>query len=109
MRGIFTTHLVSEEAARDIDLLATDHHNLLAGENLLGDDGRQPTQKVPLAIDDNGGGGEGRHLEGLRSMPFSLEFRNSRYTLRKSNTNLGVKRVISDESNDGRLYSHLED
>ena len=67
MRGIFTTHRVSKEAARGVDLFATDHHNLLAGENLLGDDGRQPTQKVPLAIDDNGGGGEGRHLEGLRS------------------------------------------
>jgi hypothetical protein len=51
-------HLVAEEAARDVDLLAANDDNLLAIEDLLGDDGGQATKQMALAVDDDGGGGE---------------------------------------------------
>ena len=54
-------HLVAEEAARNVDLLAPDDDNLLAVENLLRDNRSEATKKMALAVDDNGGGGEGGH------------------------------------------------
>lgn len=44
--------LVAEERAGDVDLLATDHNEALAVEDLLGDDGSQTTEKVAATIDD---------------------------------------------------------
>lgn len=38
------TCLVPEEAAADVDLLATYNDNLLARENLFGDNGRKTAQ-----------------------------------------------------------------
>ena len=55
------THLVAEEAARDIDLLAPDDNNLLAVEDLLRDNRSKSAQKMALAVYDDGGGGEGGH------------------------------------------------
>jgi hypothetical protein len=54
-------HLVAEEAARDVNLLAPDYDNLLSIQNLLGDNGRQPAQQMALAINDDGARGEGGH------------------------------------------------
>lgn len=45
--------LRSEELARDVEGLAADDDDLLATEQLLGDDGCKTTQKVALAIDDD--------------------------------------------------------
>jgi hypothetical protein len=46
--------LVPEETARNVDLLTTNNHNFLTGENLLRDDGGQSTKEVTLAINDDG-------------------------------------------------------
>ena len=54
-------HLVAEETAGDVDLLAPDDNNLLAVENLLRDNRSETTKKMALAVNDNGGGGEGGH------------------------------------------------
>ena len=56
-------HLVAEEAARDVDLLAPHNDNLLPTQNLLGDNGCQPAQEMALAINNDGGRGEGGHRE----------------------------------------------
>ena len=56
-------HLVAEEAARDVDLLAPDDDDLLAAQNLLRDYGRQPSKEMALAINNDGGRGEGGHRE----------------------------------------------
>lgn len=59
------THLVPEEAAANVDLLATDDDDLLARESLLGNYGGQPTEQVSLPVDDDGSRGERRgHFEG---------------------------------------------
>ena len=50
----YVTHLVTEEAARDVDLLAPHNDNLLAVQNLLGDNRGQPAKKMALAINDDG-------------------------------------------------------
>ena len=55
------SHLVAEETARDVDLLASHDDNLLAGEDLLRDDRGQSTKEMTLAIDDDGCRGEGGH------------------------------------------------
>jgi hypothetical protein len=55
------THLVTKEAPWDVDFLASYNDNLLAVQNLLGNNGRQPTKKVTLAIDDDGGRRNGGH------------------------------------------------
>ena len=55
------THLVAEEAARNVDLLAPDDDNLLAIQNLLRDYRGQPSEQMALAINDDGGRGEGGH------------------------------------------------
>ena len=54
-------HLVAEETAGDVDLLAPDDNNLLAVEDLLRDNRSKATQKMALAVNDDGGGGEGGH------------------------------------------------
>lgn len=57
--------LVPEEAAANIDLLTSDNDDLLAVKSLLGDGGRQTTQEMALAVDDNGRRGERGHFRGL--------------------------------------------
>ena len=59
-------HLVAEETAGDVDLLAPDDDNLLAIEDLLRDNRREATQKMALAVNDDGGGGEGGHGGSVR-------------------------------------------
>ena len=54
-------HLVAEEAARDVNLLAPNDDNLLAVQDLLGHNGGQPTEEMALAINDDGARGEGGH------------------------------------------------
>ena len=56
-------HLVAEEAAGDVDLLAPDDDNLLAVQNLLRHDRRKPSEEMALAINNDGGRGEGGHRE----------------------------------------------
>ena len=55
-------HLVAEETAGDVDLLAPDDDNLLAVKDLLRDNRSKPAQKMALAVNDDGGGGEGGHV-----------------------------------------------
>jgi hypothetical protein len=55
-------HLVAEETSADVDLLTADDHNLLSGEDLLGDNGCKTTKEVALAINHDGSGGECRHI-----------------------------------------------
>jgi hypothetical protein len=55
------SHLVSEERARDVDLLAPDNNDFLAIENLLGDDGRQTTEEMAFPVDDNRSRGDCSH------------------------------------------------
>ncbi len=60
-------HLVAEETAGNVDLLAPNDDNLLAAKDLLRDNRSKAAQKMALAVNDNGGGGEGGHVEsGLR-------------------------------------------
>lgn len=58
-------HLVPEEATGDVDFFATNDDNLLARENLLGNNRRQPTQKMALAIYDDGRRRKSGHVESL--------------------------------------------
>lgn len=58
------THLVAEEATRDVNLFASNDDNLLARESLLGDDGSKTTQEMPFAVDDNRRRGESGHFWG---------------------------------------------
>ena len=58
-RGV--KYLVAEETAGNVDLLAPDDNNLLAVEDLLRDNRSKATQKMALAVNDDGGGGEGGH------------------------------------------------
>lgn len=51
--GFVRRTLSAEELAGDVELLAADDDDLLAVQELLGDSGRQATEKVALAIDDN--------------------------------------------------------
>lgn len=45
--------LGAEELSGDVEGLSADNDNLLAVEQLLGDNGGQATQEVALAIDDD--------------------------------------------------------
>ena len=56
------THLGTEERSGHVDLLATDDNNPLSLEDLLGDDGREPTEEVTLAVNDVRLRLEERHL-----------------------------------------------
>jgi len=51
LRGVPT--LGTKELARDVEFFTSDNHNLLAVEDLLGNDAGQPTKKVALGIDDD--------------------------------------------------------
>jgi hypothetical protein len=55
------TDFVSEEAAGDVDFLAANYDDFLAREDLLGDDGGQPTKEMTLAIDNDGRRGKRGH------------------------------------------------
>jgi hypothetical protein len=58
------THLVAEEATRDIDLFASNNDDLLTRKRLLGDYGCQATQEMSFAVDDNRRRGECGHFRG---------------------------------------------
>lgn len=45
--------LSAEELARDVEGLAADDNDLLAVEELLGNNGGEATEKVALAVDDD--------------------------------------------------------
>lgn len=45
--------LRAEELSRDVESLATDDNNLLAAQQLLGNDTGETTQKVALAVNDD--------------------------------------------------------
>ena len=59
--GLNHSHLVAEEATRNVNLLTPHNDNLLPAQNLLGDNGCKPAQKMALAINDDGARGEGGH------------------------------------------------
>jgi len=63
---VVVSQLVAEEAARNVDLLAPNNNDLLAVEDLLRDNRRQPAKKMALAINDDGGRGESGHGESSR-------------------------------------------
>lgn len=56
--------VVTRQAARDHELLASHHDHLLAREQLLGHDRGQPAQKVPATVDD--------HLLGVEGHPCAV-------------------------------------
>jgi hypothetical protein len=45
--------LRTEELARDVESLTTDNNDLLAAEELLGDNGGESAKEMALAIDDD--------------------------------------------------------
>jgi len=45
-------YLGAEEGSRGVDELAADDNDLLAVEDLLGDDRGQPSEEVALAVND---------------------------------------------------------
>lgn len=51
-RGVQRT-LRAEELARDVEGLAADDNDLLAAEELLGNDGSKTAEEVALAVDDD--------------------------------------------------------
>ena len=57
------THLVAEEASRDVNLFTPDNDNFLAVENLFGDYGSESTQEMALSIYHDGGRRNGGHDE----------------------------------------------
>ena len=89
-------HLVAEETAGDVDLLAPDDDNLLAVENLLRDNRSEATKKMALAVDDNGGGGESGHGASERDSEWSGNGVNTQEfsAERELETNLEVARGI---------------
>lgn len=58
-------HLVAEEAAGDVDLLAPHNDNFLAVEDLLRDYRSEPSEEVALAINYDGGRRECGHGESV--------------------------------------------
>jgi hypothetical protein len=68
VNATLATHLISEKASRYVDLLTPHNDDLLAGENLLRDDGGQATKEVAFTIYDDarrresGHGGVYEHL-----------------------------------------------
>jgi len=66
VQEVMVPQLVPEEAAADINLLASDHNDLLPRESLFGDNRRQTTQQVPFAVNDDRGRRERGHFEGGR-------------------------------------------
>lgn len=51
--GVSKRTLRAEELSRDVEGLAADDNDLLAVQNLLGDDGREAAKEMTLAIDDD--------------------------------------------------------
>ena len=45
-------YLGSEEGSGSVDEFTSDDDNLLSGEDLLGDDGSESTQKVTLSVNN---------------------------------------------------------
>ena len=90
-------YLGSEEGSGGVDEFTSDDDNLLSGENLLGDDGGESTQKVTLSVNNlriqpslapincgelsattyDRSGGDGGHSGGERGVSFSLLLSNS--------------------------------
>ena len=60
------SNLVAEEAAGDVDLLAADDGNLLAREDLLGNDAGQATEQMAFAVNNDGARRERGHFEQSR-------------------------------------------
>ena len=50
---VVVLELVSEELTGDVEGLASDNDNLLAVEDLLGNNGSQTAQQVALSVNDN--------------------------------------------------------
>ena len=46
-------HLVADERARNADLIASHNHDLLASEELLGNNRGEATKKVVAAVDND--------------------------------------------------------
>lgn len=59
---VVVLYLVPEEGTRDVDLLTSDNGDLLASEDLLGNDRSKSTEEVTFAVNDDGLGGESGHL-----------------------------------------------
>ena len=72
-------HLVPEEAARNVDLLAPHHNDFLPIEDLLRDDGGQSSKEVTLAINDDGSRRECGHVCPLFSNAETAE-RSNKHT-----------------------------
>jgi len=68
VKEIVVAELITEEAARDVDFLASYDDDLLAIQDLLGYNGGQPTKKVTLAVNDDRGGRNGGHGESEKEM-----------------------------------------
>lgn len=62
VKEVGIAELVPHVTTGNVDFLASDHNDLLAGEELLGHYGCQTTKEVALSIYDHWGGGEGRHV-----------------------------------------------
>ena len=78
-------HLVAEEAAGNVDLLAPDDNNLLAVEDLLRDNRSKPAKKMALAVNDNGGGGDGGHGASVPRIAKHEELRVNTRNLQRKN------------------------
>jgi len=63
VKEIVVTELVAEKAPGDVNLFAPYNNDFLARENLLRDDGGQPTKEMTLAINNDGCRGECGHDE----------------------------------------------
>ncbi len=57
------SNLVAEEATGDVDFLAADDGNLLAREDLLGNDAGQATEQMAFAVNNDGARRECGHFE----------------------------------------------
>ena len=66
MQFMTSPNLVAEKATGDIDLLAADDGDLLAREDLLGDNAGQATQQMALAVNNDGARRERGHFEQSR-------------------------------------------
>lgn len=59
------SYLVSEEAARDVNLLTPHNDDFLAVQDLLRNNGSKSAEEVALTINDDGGRGECGHGESV--------------------------------------------
>merc|ERR1712013_579083 len=62
VKEVVVAQLHAEERAADVDELASHNDDLLAVKGLLGDDGGQSTEKVTLAVNDDGSAADCCHL-----------------------------------------------